>query len=156
MTKKCIILSALGEKSFNENQRKRPNKIKGITFRRQRSSLSEEHFVDAVKDYEVVAVTRRVIKEISAKTLAKLTYLKALAIYSTGYEWVDTQYLKNKGIKVAYLPGRWPQRRQRVQYAVPQTSRSQSGVSARVLHNSRGRTNYGDAVGGTYQTSSVV
>ena len=103
--KKCIILSALGEKSFSEEQIKKLKKIKDITFKKQKNALSEKKFIETVKEYEVVAVTRRVIKELSAKTLSTLVNLKALAIYSTGYEWADTDYLKKKGIKTAYLPG---------------------------------------------------
>jgi lactate dehydrogenase-like 2-hydroxyacid dehydrogenase len=36
--------------------------------------------------------------------LQQMTKIKGIAVFSTGYEWVDLQYLKSRGIMLSYLP----------------------------------------------------
>ncbi|MDR1196114.1 MAG: hypothetical protein LBL00_06540 [Endomicrobium sp.] len=102
--KKCLIVSASGEKSFSIVQAERLNSFAKVTFVKENRLLSDKEFVEMFKNYEIAALTRRIRKDIGAKILAQLPELKALAVFSTGYEWIDTDHMKKSGIKLACLP----------------------------------------------------
>lgn len=102
--KKCIIISAMGEQSFNSKQLEKLKENMNVEFYTQKEELKSDEFIDIVKEYEIVGITRRPIKDIDKKVFAKLPKLKGLAIFSTGYEWIDVKYLNQCGVKVSYLP----------------------------------------------------
>lgn len=102
--KKCIVISALGEKSFSAGQIKKLKLCGDVSFVAQNRLLNDKEFVEALQGYEIAAITRRIRKDISAKVLSELPCLQALAVFSTGYEWIDTEYMRTHGIKLAYLP----------------------------------------------------
>lgn len=102
--KKGIIISALGSGSFTEEQVHRLQACLDVTFHARLGLLTEEEFVKLAKPADILAVTRRSIKNLNAESLQLLPNLQALAIYSTGYEWVDVEHLRQRGIALAYLP----------------------------------------------------
>ncbi|HYH04505.1 MAG TPA: NAD(P)-dependent oxidoreductase [Bacillota bacterium] len=99
-----IVISASGEKSFNQMQIAKLQAGLRVDFYMQKVEFSEEQFVEIVSDYEIIGITRRPLKDIGAGVLERLTKLKGISIFSTGYEWIDCQFLNQHGIKVAYLP----------------------------------------------------
>ena len=102
--KKCIIISALGEQTFNMTQLERLKNSMNVDFYTQTEELKSNKFIDIVKDYDIVGITRRPIKDIDKTVFKELPKLKGLAIFSTGYEWIDVKYLNQCGVKVSYLP----------------------------------------------------
>ena len=100
----CIIISASGTKTFTQEQLRRLNNTADVHFHAQPDSIDTDKFVSLVKEFDYVGLTRRPLKNLDQDLLSQLPCLKGLAIYSTGYEWVDTAYLKGKGIVLSYLP----------------------------------------------------
>lgn len=104
MNKKGVVISALGEKSFSAQQVARMKDSMDVTFRSQLDLLSKDEFIDIAYPAQILAVTRRSIKDINREIIDSLPNLTGLAIYSTGYEWVDVEYLCARGIKLSYVP----------------------------------------------------
>lgn len=102
--KKGIIISALGSGSFAHEQVERLQACLDVTFHARLGLMTREEFVRLAEPAEILAVTRRSIKNLDAESLQLLPNLQALAIYSTGYEWVDVEHLRQRGIAIAYLP----------------------------------------------------
>jgi len=102
--KKGIIISALGKKSFSKEQIAKIDSVLDATFYAQLTPMSKEEFIHLVKPAEILAVTRRCIKDIDKDIIQSLPKLKGIAIYSTGYEWIDVDCLIKKGIILSYLP----------------------------------------------------
>lgn len=104
MKPKCVIMSASGEKSFTADQVKELRDSLSVDFLTILEPLDDEKFIRHAKDAEILAVTRRSIKDFNRQIIDALPHLKALAIYSTGYEWVDMEYMRKKNIAVSFLP----------------------------------------------------
>lgn len=101
---KTIVFCALGEKSFTEEQLFRLKKNCDVTFCETLTSLDKNTFINKAKGFDIVAVTRRAIKDVDKDIIDGLPSLKHLIIYSTGYEWVDLDYLNQKNILLSNLP----------------------------------------------------
>jgi lactate dehydrogenase-like 2-hydroxyacid dehydrogenase len=101
---KMIIFSALGEKSFTKEQLERLKTRCNATFYESLEPLDKETFIKTASGFDIVSVTRRTIKDIDREIIDGLKGLKHLIIYSTGYEWVDLDYLNEKNILLSNLP----------------------------------------------------
>jgi phosphoglycerate dehydrogenase-like enzyme len=104
MNPACVIMSAKGEKSFSPAQVKELKENLDVKFLSVLKPLDTEEFIRLAKDAEILAVTRRSIKDFNRRIIDALPKLKSLAIYSTGYEWVDMEYIREKNILVSFLP----------------------------------------------------
>ncbi len=100
----CIIISASGEQTFSDSQLNKLRETADIRFYARKDPLDNSEFIRLVQPFNVIGLTRRPVKNIDRTILEQLPDLKALALYSTGYEWVDTEYLQKKGVTVSYLP----------------------------------------------------
>ena len=101
---KTVIFSALGEKSFTEEQVIRLKKHCDVSFFESIKSMDKETFIKKASGFDIVAVTRRSIKDVDKELIDRLTALKHLIVYSTGYEWIDLDYLNQKNILLSNLP----------------------------------------------------
>lgn len=104
MKPKCVILSARGVKSFTAAQAKEIIARLDAVFIEVLEPLNKKDFIKRVYDANILAVTRRSIKDFDRNIIDALPNLKALVVYSTGYEWLDLDYLKEKGVLVSFLP----------------------------------------------------
>ncbi|MCL6479052.1 MAG: hypothetical protein K6T65_11665 [Peptococcaceae bacterium] len=77
--------------------------VSAVTFHARLDPLTREELVELAHDAEILGVTRRSVKHLGADTLSRLPRLKGLAVYSTGYEWLDHYYLVRRGIVLSYL-----------------------------------------------------
>ncbi|MBN1499915.1 MAG: hypothetical protein JW982_07165 [Spirochaetes bacterium] len=103
MKKSCTIISANGEKTFTDLQIDKINKKFDAVFIKNLSPLNDDEFIKLTENSEFIAVTRRASKDINENILSKLKKLKGIAAYSTGYEWIDTDYCRSNGIEFKYL-----------------------------------------------------
>jgi len=101
---KCLIMAASGERSFTVGQVEELKKHLDTVFLEILNPLDAEEFIRLAFDAEILAMTRRPLNDLDEKIIKSLPNLKALAIYSTGYEWLDLKALREKGILVSYLP----------------------------------------------------
>ncbi len=102
--KQGIIISALGKETFSEHQIKKMEANLNVDFYAQKEPFKDNELVKRIKPYNIVAITRRSTKDIGINIIEQLNNLTGLAIFSTGYEWVDVKYLTQKGVKVSYIP----------------------------------------------------
>jgi lactate dehydrogenase-like 2-hydroxyacid dehydrogenase len=102
--KNCIIISAKGVNTFTKEQVNYLTKNQKIDFLEELNLLPSIEFVERLRGYRFAAVTRRIIKEIDKHIIDQLGNLKGLAVFSTGYEWIDVEYAKQKGIWISCLP----------------------------------------------------
>ncbi|MEW6182978.1 MAG: D-isomer specific 2-hydroxyacid dehydrogenase family protein [Bacillota bacterium] len=104
MPYRAVIICARGEQSFPPDQVKRLRLASDAVFHARLNPLSKEEFIRLCRDADIVAVTRRSVKELGADILGELPALKGLAIYATGYDWVDHYHLAARGVPLSYLP----------------------------------------------------
>ncbi len=102
--KKAVIISAQGENTFSLEQRERLKEALDADFRKQENLLKTHEFIELARNAEILAVTKRSIRDFSREIIEALPELKGLAIYATGYEWVDLDALAERNIKLKYLP----------------------------------------------------
>lgn len=103
MPEQVVIISARGEDSFLPEQVSRIKSVSEVTFYSRLDPLTDDELVSLIKDAGIAALTRRSVKHLSSETLARLPGLNGLAIYSTGYDWVDHYFLSQRGITLSYL-----------------------------------------------------
>ncbi len=90
--------------SFSNEQISLLEAAADVTFYQLKQQISNDQLIAIIKDYEYVGITRRPSKDLDSCFFQQLSQLKGLAIYSTGYEWVDVQFAMSQGIKLSYLP----------------------------------------------------
>jgi phosphoglycerate dehydrogenase-like enzyme len=103
MSKKIIVISAKGEKSFTTDQLEKLKSIPNLTFIARINPLSEQELISLTHDKDIVAITRRSAKHLPARILKQMRNLKGLVVYSTGCEWIDHYYTEQCGIPISYL-----------------------------------------------------
>lgn len=104
MKKKAVIISALGENSFSPQQVKQLKKVLDVTFYSQMNEMDEADFINACREAHIIGITRRPFKDFNSTLVASCPQLRAIAIFSTGYEWLDIDYLHKQGVIVSYIP----------------------------------------------------
>ncbi|SNZ07058.1 D-lactate dehydrogenase [Persephonella hydrogeniphila] len=63
----------------------------------------DESTVDKAKDADIVSVF--IYSKLSKEVIDKMPELKLIITRSSGYDHIDVKYAREKGIKVAYIPG---------------------------------------------------
>ena len=101
---KAIVISALGRKTFTAKQVLILKKSLRVRFFSCLTPMNPFDFIKLVRPYPIIGLTRRSLRNLDRNILEKLVNLKGLAIYATGYEWIDLEYLVEKKIAVSYLP----------------------------------------------------
>lgn len=102
--KNGVIISALGKDTFSLQQVERIEAVMNTKFYARLDPMDSKEFIRVAKDAQILAVTRRPLKDIGADIIDALPYLEGIALYSTGYEWIDLDRLHKKGIKLSFLP----------------------------------------------------
>jgi len=102
--KRGVIISALGEKSFSNKQVDKINTVLNAQFHAQLNEMDKENFIRLCQDAEILGITRRPLKKLEKDTITALPNLKGIAIYTTGYDWIDVKCLHERKITLSYLP----------------------------------------------------
>lgn len=98
-----LVISAKGESSFSLQQLEDIKQKSNAIFLPCLSHMTPDEFVFVAKDYEYLAFTRRAIQDLDRNIIDQLSALKGVTVYATGYEWIDIEYLEQKGIVFTYL-----------------------------------------------------
>lgn len=99
-----VIISARGEDSFTPDQVRRLRAAGRTTFHTRLRSLSHDELAGLLAGAEYAGITPRSVAEIDRDLIRRLPHLRGLAIYATGYDWVDTAALAERGILLAHSP----------------------------------------------------
>ena len=75
----------------------------GVMLSESMENISQEQF-EKVKDAEIISVFVHTALKMTKETLDKYTNLKLIATRSTGFDHIDLNYCKNRGIEVVNVP----------------------------------------------------
>lgn len=99
-----VVMSARGPDSFTTAQLHALESHANLTLHAVPGRLSHEAFQDLCASAAIIGFTRRATIDFNAKLIAALPNLHAVAVYATGYDWIDTAALQHRGIRLALLP----------------------------------------------------
>ena len=101
---KILILAARGRESLTKDQNIRLGSLAEVHYHCVLKPLTPDEFVKIAWNYDYIAITRRAIHRLGQETLSALPRLKGISVYSTGTEWIDTSFLRERGIQFNSLP----------------------------------------------------
>jgi phosphoglycerate dehydrogenase-like enzyme len=101
---KVLVFAARGRDSLTEAQHARLSNFAEVHYQSVLRPMSPAQFVEAARNFDFIALTRRAIQRLGRDTLSALPRLKGISVYSTGTEWIDTDFLRASGIPLASLP----------------------------------------------------
>lgn len=99
-----VIVSVGGRGTFAPADVARLESLANTTFLVRTGPMAFVDAVDAFRDADVIAVTPKVAPQIDAPLLQALPRLRGLALYATGYDFVDTEELWQNGVELSVLP----------------------------------------------------
>ncbi len=102
--KKCVIFSAKGEASFTTLQLEKLKSLLDVTFIESINSRSDKEIIELTRNFEIIGITRRTTKNLNGNILSNLPIIKSIAIYSTGYEWIDLNVAHDNNVEISFLP----------------------------------------------------
>lgn len=97
------IFSAVGKDTFSEDQINKICSVSEAEFIKCSSEITEAEFISLASGSDIIAVTRKTCPQISEEVFKNIQS-KAIAIYATGYEWVDIKAARKYNVKVSFLP----------------------------------------------------
>ena len=104
MLETTVIISARGEATFTSPQLERLKQLPGVTFVSVETQLTDNQFLEISGEATWLAFTRRATKNFHSDIISRIPNLKGVAVYATGYEWLDLKELEQRKIIVSFLP----------------------------------------------------
>ncbi len=101
---KVLVMAARGRESLTKIQNALLQSQAEVHYQRILNPMSQAQFVEAARDFDYLAITRRAIHRLGADTLNALPRLKGISVYSTGTEWIDSDFMRLRGIQLSALP----------------------------------------------------
>lgn len=101
---KVLVMAARGRESLTSAQITQLQSLATVHYQQVMAQLTQDQFVQAARDFDYLAVTRRAIPKLGENLISALPRLKGISVYSTGTEWIDTDVLQARGIHLASLP----------------------------------------------------
>ncbi len=100
-----VIFTARGGESFTPAERQALMGVASVRFVQAPRRLSVGALVRALEGAEIAGLTPRATPHLSAAALRRLKDLRAVAVPTTGYDWLPVNLFNARGVKVAYVPG---------------------------------------------------
>jgi phosphoglycerate dehydrogenase-like enzyme len=97
-------MAARGKDSFTAVQLEALSSVARLTVHCVPAQLTHEQLAALARNAEVLGITRRATTNFDEALTAHLPRLRGLAVYSTGYDWIDVDALQRRGITLALLP----------------------------------------------------
>lgn len=101
---RAVIISARGEESFETHQRDRLDAALCVAHHARLAPMEPDEFVNLCKDTEIVALTRRGLRDLDRAILERLPDLRAVSVYATGFEWLDDAAMADRGVLLRTTP----------------------------------------------------
>lgn len=99
-----VVASVRGRGTFAADQAEWLESIADVSFLSRSGAMSTADARRSFRAADVVAVTPKVTPAIDSALLAGLPRLRGLAIYATGYDFLDVDELRRKGVVLTVLP----------------------------------------------------
>jgi phosphoglycerate dehydrogenase-like enzyme len=101
---KMVILSAQGAASFSQEQLAELSRVSELTTHQVLHRLSNRELISLCRDAEILGITRRATINIDEEMISGIPCLKGVAVYASGYDWVDLNALGRRGVALSILP----------------------------------------------------
>jgi phosphoglycerate dehydrogenase-like enzyme len=101
---KVIVLAAKGGLSFSRNQLAELSRVSNLTIHAVPSRLNNRELVSLCRDAEILGITRRAVMNIDEELISGLPDLRGIAVYASGYDWIDLSAMGLRNIAVSILP----------------------------------------------------
>lgn len=98
------VLSARGADSFSSAQLDRLSGVSQLTIRRVFLPMNNRELISLCRDAEILGITRRATMDIDEDLISGIPNLRGLAVYASGYDWIDLEALDRRGIILSILP----------------------------------------------------
>jgi phosphoglycerate dehydrogenase-like enzyme len=104
-TKLTYIATARGIRSFSSAHVRALQKIPQLKFVSVPSPLSVTAFHRLFNNAHIIALTPRTVGQLTIEHLAPLKKLQGIAVFATGVDWIDTDYIADRKIVFKRLLG---------------------------------------------------
>jgi lactate dehydrogenase-like 2-hydroxyacid dehydrogenase len=101
---KMVILSAQGAASFSPGQLDELSGVSKLTTHQVLHRLSNGELIELCSNAEILGITRRATINIDEELISGIPGLKGIAVYASGYDWVNLDALDRKGVALSILP----------------------------------------------------
>lgn len=101
---RMVAMAARGRDSFSTAQLHALESAAHLTVHAVPDRLSPAQMREMCAPAEIIGFTRRATLDFNAELLDLLPNLRAVAVYATGYDWLDTHALERRNIKLVLLP----------------------------------------------------
>lgn len=101
---RIAVITAKGRNTFAEQQADRLEAVSDVDFSSALEALNSDEIVERLFLADFAGLTPRSVKVIDGSWLERLPKLKGIAVFATGVDYIDTQYLEHNGILLSHLP----------------------------------------------------
>lgn len=100
-----VVVSVQGRGTLPTPAARRLERIANVTYATRSGTLAPADAAGLFADADVVAVTPKVAPPVNEGLLAELPRLRGLALYATGYDFLDVELLRRHGVVLTHLRG---------------------------------------------------
>ena len=97
------VMTARGGESFSAAQLQSLKEVAQLTLHSVPQRLSGDDVAGLCSEAEIVGLTRRTVADVDAALIDALPRMRGLAVYATGYDWIDIEALRRRGV-LSVLP----------------------------------------------------
>lgn len=98
-----MVVTALGRETFSLSQARSLDAIGGVSYIRAPNPIPINNFHRRFCQARMLALTPRSTPMLTRHFLAPLKQLRGVAVFATGVDWIDTDYLATRGIQLSRL-----------------------------------------------------
>lgn len=99
-----VVMAARGRDSFTPAQLHALGAHARLTVHTVPRRLTHDEMRTLCAPADIIGFTRRATIDFNAGLIDSLPNLRAIAVYATGYDWIDIAALQRRGISLALLP----------------------------------------------------
>lgn len=100
---KVVVVSVQGRGTLPATDAARLDSVADVTYVSRACPLTRSEAITVFAEAEVIAFTPKVAPPIDETLLAALPRLRGIALYATGYDFLDTELLARHGVVLTHL-----------------------------------------------------
>ncbi|MEJ5913732.1 2-hydroxyacid dehydrogenase [Pseudokineococcus sp. 1T1Z-3] len=101
---RVVVVSVAGRATFAAEDAEALERVADVRFLSRSEAMSPADAAAELGRADVVALTPKVSPELSPELLDALPRLRGIALYATGYDFVDVGMLRARGVRLSVLP----------------------------------------------------
>lgn len=100
----AVVITARGRSTFAEAQATRLERVADVRFLTAPGPLSHDALVEMLAGADICGLTPRSVPAIDGTWLSRLPRLKGIAVFATGVDYIDVDWLRERGVALSHLP----------------------------------------------------